>query len=96
MEPQGTKRNWERTIRKNRLHYTEFYGDGDDKRFLAVKETYKGTKKKKLECVGHVQKRVVCCLHNQNEKIKGLLGKGKLTNAMIDRLGQPLGKTKTI
>ena len=63
-EPEGSKIIWERSIRKNKLRYTEFCGDGDSKSFLAVKETYKGTKIKRLECVGHVQKRVGCRLHN--------------------------------
>ena len=35
--------------------------------------------------MGHVQKRVGCRLHNL-KIIKGLSGKGKRTNAMIDRL----------
>ena len=85
MEPEGAKRIWERPIRKNKLRYTEIYGGEDSKSFLAVKETYKGTKIKKLECVGHVQKRVGCRLRNL-KIIKGLSGKGKRTNAMIDRL----------
>ena len=54
MEPEGAKRICERYIRKNKLRHTEFYGDGDSKKFLAVKETYNGTKIKMLECVGHV------------------------------------------
>ena len=86
MEPEGAKRIWERSIRKNKLRYTEFYEDGDSKSFLAVKETYKGTKVKKLECVGHVQKRVGCRLCHLKKNVEGLSGKGKLTNTMIDRL----------
>ena len=31
-EPEGAKRIWERSIRKNKLRYTEFYGDGDSKK----------------------------------------------------------------
>ena len=54
MEAEGAKRIFGRSIRKNKLRYTEFYGDGDSKSFLAVKETYNGTKIKMLECVGHV------------------------------------------
>ena len=38
MEPEGAKRIWERSIRKNKLRYAEFYRDGDSKSFLAVKE----------------------------------------------------------
>ena len=40
----------------------------------------------KLECVGHVQKRVDSRLRNLKKTIKGLGGKGKLTNVTIDRL----------
>ena len=53
---------------------------------MAVKETYKGTKVKKLECVAHVQKRVGCRLRNLKKNVKGFSGKGKLTNTMIDQL----------
>ena len=48
MEPEGAKRIWERSTRKNKLHYTEFYGNRDSKSFLAVKETYQGIKIKKV------------------------------------------------
>ena len=37
MEPEGAKRIWERSIRKNILRYTEFYGDGDSKSFFGSK-----------------------------------------------------------
>ena len=37
MEPEAAKRICKRSIRKNKLRYTEFYGDGDSKSFLAVK-----------------------------------------------------------
>ena len=62
LEPEEVKRIWERSIRKNKLRYTGFYGDGVSKKILALKETYKGTRVKKLECVGNVQKRVGCRL----------------------------------
>ena len=38
MEPEGAKKIWERSIRKNKLRYADFYGDGDSKSFLTVKE----------------------------------------------------------
>ena len=38
MEPEGAKRIWERYIRKSKLRYTEFYGDGGSKSFLAVRD----------------------------------------------------------
>ena len=64
MEAEGGKRIWERSISKNKLRYTQFYRDEDSKSFSAVKETNKASKVKKLECVGHVQKRVGCRLRN--------------------------------
>ena len=51
-----------------------------------MKETYKGTKIKKLESVGHVQKRGGCRLRSFKKNVKGFSGKEKLSNAMIDRL----------
>ena len=51
---------WNRSVEKNKLQYTEFYGDGDSKSFNTAKNTYADTKVKKLESVRHVQKRVGC------------------------------------
>lgn len=42
-------------------------------------------KKKKKECVGHVQKRLGTALHKLKEK-KEMGGKGGLTDNMIDKL----------
>ena len=78
MDPEGAKRIWERSIRKNKLRYTEFYGDGDRKSFLAVKETYKGKKITKLECVGHAQKRVGYRLLNLKKILKDFQGRRNL------------------
>ena len=86
MEVIGTKRIWERPIEKNTLRCTTFYGDGDSKGYLSVCDVYPGIKFEKMECVGHVQKRVGCRLRNLKKKEKGLGGKGKLTNNMVDRL----------
>ena len=84
MEPVGAQRMWNWSVEKNKLRYTEFYGDGDSKSFNTVKNTYAGMKVKKLECVGHVQKRVVGCrLQNVKKKEKGLGGNGKLTDRLI-------------
>ena len=41
---------------------------------------------KKLECVGHYQKKVGTRLHNLKKKEKGLGGRVRLTDATIDRL----------
>ena len=40
----------------------------------------------KKECVGHVQKQVGSALRKLKKENKGLAGKGKLTDALIDRL----------
>ena len=48
-----------RSIEKNKVRYTEYYGDGDTKAFSAVANVYGDEDKvKKLECIGHIQKRV--------------------------------------
>ena len=86
MESVGAKRVFERSVETHNLRYIEFLGDGDSKSFLTVKDTYPGVQVKKLECVGHYQKRLGTRLRNLKKKEKGLGGKGKLTDAIIDRL----------
>ena len=86
MEVAGTKLMFQRSIEKYQLRYTRFYGDGDSKSFPAVENIYEGHKVKKLECVGHVQKRVGTRLRKLKQEVKGIGGKGKLTNVIIDRL----------
>ena len=58
MEPTGTLKIFERSIEKNKLRYTDFYGDGDSKSHQIIENVYSGIKVQKLECIGHVQKRV--------------------------------------
>ena len=86
MEVTGAKRIFNRSIDKSKLRFTEFYGDGDRKSFASIENTYAGIKVKKLECIGHVQKRVGTRLRKLKKNEKGLGGKGKLTHAIIDRL----------
>ena len=86
MEVTGAKRIFSRSIEKSNLRYVNFYGDGDGKSFASIKDIYEGITVRKLECVGHVQKRVGTRLRNLKKKVKGLGGKGKLTNSIIDRL----------
>ena len=85
MELVGTKRIFARSIEKHEMRYVNLYGDGDTKSYSAVKDIYPGLKVKKLECVGHVQKHVGTRLRNLKKNVKGLGGKGKLTNTIIDR-----------
>ena len=86
MEPEGARRIWSRSIKTHKLRYNEFYGDGDSKGYEAVKNTYEGLQVQKLECVGHVQKRVGTRLRALKRRCKELGGRGKLTDATIDRL----------
>ncbi|GFU74679.1 uncharacterized protein TNCV_2457461 [Trichonephila clavipes] len=58
MEAVGAFRIFERSLIKRDLQYTEYYGDGDSKGFLQVKDIYGENSVTKLECIGHIQKRV--------------------------------------
>ncbi|GBN32179.1 hypothetical protein AVEN_50766-1 [Araneus ventricosus] len=58
MESVGAFRIFERSVMKRELQYTEYYGDGDSKAFLKVKDIYGEDTVTKLECIGHVQKGV--------------------------------------
>ncbi|GFV67395.1 uncharacterized protein TNCV_4307661 [Trichonephila clavipes] len=69
-----------------RFQYSQYYGDGDSKAFISVKDTYGINNEAKFESIGNVQKRVGSCLRKLQTKTKGLFGKGKLTDDFIDRL----------
>ncbi|GFW65183.1 uncharacterized protein TNCV_394491 [Trichonephila clavipes] len=58
MEAVGAFRIFERSLIKRDLQYTGYYGDGDSKSFLQVKDIYGENSVTKLECIGHIQKRV--------------------------------------
>ena len=70
MEVVGAKRIFERSIEKHNLRYTKYLGDGDSKSFTSVKSTYPGIEVQKLECVGHIQKRIGTRLRNLKKNIK--------------------------
>ena len=84
MEIVGTKRIFRRSVEKHGLRYVKFLGDGDSKSFSAVEDIYEGIKVEKLECIGHVQKRVGNRLRNLKKNVKGL--GGRLTDNIIDKL----------
>ena len=88
MEPEGAARIFERSLQEHGLYYTKYYGDGDSKSFQRVEDVYKNDGKlvEKLECIGHVQKRMGAALRNLRREKKETRGKGKLTDRMIDRL----------
>lgn len=86
MEVTGAKQIFSRSIAKHGLRYNQYLGDGDSKGFSSITKTYEGIEVEKLECVGHVQKRVGNRLRNLKKNVKGLGGRGRLTNNLIDRL----------
>ena len=86
MECIGTKRIFSRSIETRKLRYTDFYGDGDSKSHVAVKEIYPNITVRKFECIGHVQKHVGSRLRKLKQMNKGIGGKGKLTLNIVDKL----------
>ncbi|GFX34559.1 uncharacterized protein TNCV_3657971 [Trichonephila clavipes] len=86
MEAVGATRIFQRSIVKRGLKYAHYYGDGDSKGFISVKDTYGKDSITKYECIGYVQKRVGARLRKLKSKNKNLSGKGKLTDSFIDRL----------
>ena len=68
------------------LQYTEFFGDGDSKAYLRVENFYENVHFENKECEEHVQKTVGTALRKLKKKNKGLGGKRKLTDAMLDKL----------
>nr|XP_042909898.1 uncharacterized protein LOC122271719 [Parasteatoda tepidariorum] len=85
MEVVGAYRIFERSNAKN-VQYSEYYGDGDSKGYDSVKNFYGDNSVMKLECIGHVQKRVGGSLRKLKKKMKGIGGKGKLTDKLIDKI----------
>ncbi|GFY05608.1 uncharacterized protein TNCV_4402751 [Trichonephila clavipes] len=86
MEAVGAFRIFERSLIKRDLQYTEYYGDGESKGFLQVKDIYGESSVTKLECIEHMQKRVGSRLRKLKKNAKGLGGKGKFTDKFIDKL----------
>ena len=60
MEVKGVVTCFSSSVEKYNLRYTQYLGDGDTKSFLEVVKSnpYNGTDVNKLECIGHIQKRV--------------------------------------
>jgi len=94
MESVGAVEIFKSSIQKYNLIYDEYLGDGDTSSFkdVVATEPYKefGIEPKKLECIGHVQKRVGTRLRNLVKQHKGtkttLSGRGKLTEKIINSM----------
>lgn len=89
-------------MEKHNLRYSRFIGDGDTNTFKKLSEAKpygNDFTVEKLECVGHVQKRLGTRLRNLKRTRKGqrledgkpLDGKGRLTDKQIDKMQSQYG-----
>ncbi|XP_063965894.1 uncharacterized protein LOC135156738 [Lytechinus pictus] len=88
MEAAGAKILWSRAVTKHKLRYKYMLGDGDSSAFKGVEEIYgDGHKVHKIECVGHVGKRMYKALDKYRKDKSGkLLSDGKRVGHTKGRL----------
>ena len=96
MEASGLKEYFMTSIKTNKLRYIYYIGDGDSKSYNDIYQgdPYEGIVANKLECIGHIQKRVGTRLRKlmaSNTKtilsdVKKLSGQGRLTEKIINNL----------
>lgn len=97
METAGAVTIFERSCATRGLKYKDMLGDGDSSTYSTIVESKpygEDCIPNKLECIGHVQKRVGSRLRklkssNKGRKLtdgKGISGKGRLTDGKIDVL----------
>ncbi|GFX17897.1 uncharacterized protein TNCV_2293451 [Trichonephila clavipes] len=94
---------FQRSETSRKACYTQYLGDGDSKGFLTIKEAkvYSDTDVEKLECVGHVQKRMGTRLRNILKMSKGIKlsdgenisRRGRLTLKEVDSIQHYYGLT---
>ena len=78
METFVAKQMWERSIQKHNLRYKWMICDGDSKSHSAVKDVYgNGHEVIKMDCIGHVGKRMNRALDTLRKNTKGKLSDGK-------------------
>ncbi|GFW74851.1 uncharacterized protein TNCV_5138301 [Trichonephila clavipes] len=97
MEVAGALSIFQRSVQRYDVRYTKYLGDGDSKAFdnIVKNEVYgDNCTITKLECIGHVMKRMGSRLRRFKAKMRGqklsdckaLCGKNRLTEASIDQL----------
>lgn len=97
MEAEGVLNIYRRSEETRKVRYLKYLGDGDSKGFLKVSEAKvygPEATVEKLECIGHVQKRMGARLRTLRNSLKskklsdgkGISGRGRLTDAEIDKL----------
>ncbi|GFX59028.1 uncharacterized protein TNCV_3814621 [Trichonephila clavipes] len=104
----GMVRIFQRSLSHRSVRYTSYIGDGDSKTFSSITASNpygEDITVSKIECVGHVQKRMETRLRKlkqMSSKIsdgKSIGGKGRLTDRMIDLIttyyGNAIRQNKT-
>jgi len=88
MEVDGATEMFARSEELHGIRYSSYIGDGDSKTFKGIVEShpYSNLTVTKKECIDHVQKRMGTRLREVKKKTKGLGGRGKLTEKLIDKL----------
>lgn len=87
MEVDGIVEMFSRSIKKYNVRYLNYIGDGDSKTFKGIVDANPYEEKMvKKECIGHVHKRMSPRLRKLKKEQKGLGGKGKLTDKLINQL----------
>ena len=102
MDATGLLNIFQRSIENYGIRYVEFLGDGDSKarKLLLQEAVYGNVEVQKLECVGHVQKRLGSRLRSLKKRLgktpledgKPVGDKGRLTENRIDKLQVYFGK----
>ncbi|GFW42755.1 uncharacterized protein TNCV_473451 [Trichonephila clavipes] len=93
MEVDGMKEIFQRSVPQRNAKYIKYIGDGDTKTFPELQRTAPYSIEK-VECVGHIQKRMCARLRklktmNRGKKLsdgKSISGKNRLTDKFIDTI----------
>ncbi|GFX83401.1 uncharacterized protein TNCV_1426971 [Trichonephila clavipes] len=94
MEVDGMKEIFQRSVPQRNAKYIKYIGDGDTKAFPELQRTAPYSIEK-VECVGHIQKRMGARLRklktmNRGKKLlsdgKSISGKNRLTDKFIDTI----------
>ena len=101
MEASGIVKCFQRSVKVNNLGHKTFIGDGDSSSYPTVlkADPYPGLLVEKLECIGHIQKRVGSRLRNLKKRWgktnlddgKLISGIGRLRDKDINRLQNYFG-----
>ena len=88
MEAIGVVECFQSSVKDCKLRYTQLIGDGDSKTYPSIlaADPYPGITVEKLECIGHIQKRISSRLRDLRTKHKEKLSEGKLDQQVTKSL----------